>query len=130
MLVNEQRLNDYINRDNKLRNKNADLEKTVTDLLLNHPGSPPRAPVLEDAEKPKDSYVFIKGNPGNHGPLVPRRFITILSPGSSPAPFKEGSGRLELAQDIASKDNPLTARVMVNRIWLNHLWRGHRAHTG
>ena len=124
MLVNEQRLNDYINRDNKLKNKFADLEKSVTDLLLNHAGSPARAPVLQDADKPKDSYVFIKGNPGNHGPVVARRFITILSPGDTPKPFKEGSGRLELAQAIASKDNPLTARVMVNRIWLNHFGEG------
>ena len=39
-------------------------------------------------------------------------------------PFTEGSGRLELAQAIASKDNPLTARVMVNRVWLHHFGKG------
>ncbi len=67
--------------------------------------------------------MFIKGNPGNRGPSAPRHFLTILA-GDNPALFKDGSGRLELARDIASKDNPLTARVMVNRIWLNHFGEG------
>ena len=123
MLLDEQRLNNFINRDNKLRNKLADLEKAVTELVITHPGSPARAPVLEDAEKPKDSYVFIKGNVGNRGPVVPRHFLTILA-GDNPPVFKEGSGRLELARAIASKDNPLTARVFVNRVWLNHFGEG------
>ncbi|MDB6068359.1 MAG: Protein of unknown function (DUF1553)/Protein of unknown function (DUF1549)/Planctomycete, partial [Pedosphaera sp.] len=123
MLLDEQRLNTFINRDNKLRGKVTDLEKAVSDLVVNHPGSPARASVLLDADKPKDSYVFIKGNPGNHGPVASRHFFTILS-GDTPQNFKDGSGRLELAKDIASKDNPLTARVMVNRIWLNHFGEG------
>ncbi len=92
-------------------------------MVVTDPGSPARAPVLEDAEKPKDSNVFIKGNPGNRGPVVPRHFFSILS-GDNPLPFKDGSGRLELARDIASKDNPLTARVMVNRVWLYHFGEG------
>jgi hypothetical protein len=50
------------------------------------------------------------------GPLVPRHFLSILSPGA-PVPFKEGSGRKELALAIADRNNPLTARVMANRIW-------------
>ena len=40
------------------------------------------------------------------------------------APFKNGSGRLEFAQTIASKDNPLTARVLANRAWLHHFGAG------
>jgi len=47
---------------------------------------------------------------------VPRRFIRVLCDGE-PKPFKEGSGRKELAEAIASPQNPLTARVMVNRVW-------------
>jgi Protein of unknown function (DUF1553)/Protein of unknown function (DUF1549)/Planctomycete cytochrome C len=123
MLVDEPRLNGFINREGKLRKQRADLEKAVSDLLINHPGSPARASVLEDAEKPKDSFVFIKGNPGNRGPQVPRHFLTILSGEDSPS-FHDGSGRLELAKAIANKDNPLTARVMVNRIWLHHFGEG------
>ncbi|MDB6111176.1 MAG: hypothetical protein JWR69_2926, partial [Pedosphaera sp.] len=123
MLLDDQRLNAFINRDNKLRNKLADLEKAVTELVVTHPGSPARAPALQDADKPKDSYVFIKGNVGNRGPVVPRHFLSILA-GDNPPPFKEGSGRLELARAIANKNNPLTARVMVNRIWLHHFGEG------
>jgi Protein of unknown function (DUF1553) len=54
---------------------------------------------------------------------VPRRFLAVLS-GSERKPFTRGSGRLELARAIASTDNPLTARVMVNRIWLHHFGAG------
>ncbi|MDB6016991.1 MAG: Protein of unknown function (DUF1553)/Protein of unknown function (DUF1549)/Planctomycete [Pedosphaera sp.] len=123
MVLDEQRLNNFINRDNKLRNKLATLENALSDLILTHPGSPARAPVLQDADKAKDSFVFIKGNVGNRGPQVPRHFLTILS-GDNPPPFNDGSGRLELARAITSSTNPLTARVMVNRIWLNHFGEG------
>jgi len=54
---------------------------------------------------------------------VPRQFPLILA-GEHRKPFQQGSGRLELAQAIASKENPLTARVMVNRIWLHHFGEG------
>jgi len=70
--------------------------------------------VMED--KPHDLNVFLRGNPDNKGPVEPRHFLKILSNGE-PVPFKEGSGRKELAEAIASPTNPLTARVMVNRVW-------------
>jgi hypothetical protein len=54
---------------------------------------------------------------------VPRRFLEILSGPSNP-PFTNGSGRLELARAIASPNNPLTARVYVNRVWLHHFGEG------
>ena len=123
MFLDEGRLNNLINRDMKLRNTFNDLQKSLSDLVVDHPGSPARAPVLQDAAKPADSYVFIKGNPGTRGPVAPRHFLSILA-GDNPPNFKDGSGRLELARAIASKDNPLTARVMVNRIWLHHFGEG------
>jgi hypothetical protein len=95
-----------------------------SDLLeMVHPGAPARAPVLVDSATPKDSPVFIRGEAENKGDIVPRRFLEALSGPSRPA-FKNGSGRLELAQAIANKNNPLTARVMVNRVWQHHFGEG------
>ncbi|HEY7117381.1 MAG TPA: DUF1553 domain-containing protein, partial [Tepidisphaeraceae bacterium] len=71
--------------------------------------------IVEEGE-PHDLNVFIRGNVDRKGPVVPRRFLAILSPGT-PKPFKDGSGRRELAMAIADRNNPLTARVMVNRVW-------------
>jgi len=92
-------------------------------LLLTHEGADQRAMVVQDKAQPKDSPVFIRGQAGTPGDLVPRHFLEILS-GGHPTPFKQGSGRLELAQAIASKNNPLTARVIVNRVWLHHFGEG------
>jgi hypothetical protein len=81
--------------------------------------APPRAMVLEDLPKPHEPRVFLRGNPSNRGQRVPRRFLRVLSDGTPP-PFTDGSGRLELARAIADPQNPLTARVIVNRVWLAH----------
>jgi hypothetical protein len=78
---------------------------------------------LVDSPQPKNSRVFIRGNPNRLGEEAPRQFLTILSR-DKPQPFTLGSGRLELARAIASRDNPLTARVMVNRLWLHHFGAG------
>jgi hypothetical protein len=86
----------------------------------------PRKPVihsLTEGAKPANLRVYIRGNPATLGEEAPRRFLAILS-GDNPPAFTKGSGRLELAKAIASKDNPLTARVMVNRIWAHHFGRG------
>jgi hypothetical protein len=71
-----------------------------------------------------DGKVFIRGNPNTPGPAAPRQFITALHH-IAPEPFpKDKSGRLQLAQAIASKNNPLTARVIVNRVWGWHFGDG------
>lgn len=68
-----------------------------------------------------DVPVFVGGDPKNFGPVTPRHFLSLLAKGGhSPA----GSGRKELAELIASPSNPLTARVMVNRIWHHLFGRG------
>ncbi len=64
--------------------------------------------------------IFVRGSAGRRGDAVPRQFLTAFTNGES-KPFSDGSGRLELAKAIASRDNPLTARVAVNRIW-GHLF--------
>lgn len=94
------------------------LQRRLDELEATDPGAPLRAMALLDNETPVEPVVFKRGNPGNHGPKVPRQFLGILQPDRTP--FKKGSGRYELAQAIASRDNPLTARVMVNRIWLEY----------
>lgn len=78
---------------------------------------------LVDRSIPRQSFVFVRGQAGSHGKKVPRRFLTALG-GSDEQPFQRGSGRLELAEKIATKDNPLTARVAVNRIWLRLIGKG------
>jgi hypothetical protein len=95
----------------------------LTRLDASHPGAPQRAMALVDSPRPKNSRVFIRGNPNRPGEEVPRQFLAILS-GDKREPFTHGSGRLELARAIASRENPLTARVMVNRLWLHHFGAG------
>ncbi|MFM9961729.1 MAG: PSD1 and planctomycete cytochrome C domain-containing protein [Planctomycetaceae bacterium] len=77
------------------------------------------AMTLTEEAKPFDPYIFLRGQQGNHGPQVPRQFLSVVA-GSDRKPFANRSGRLELAQAIASPTNPLTARVIVNRVWLHH----------
>lgn len=74
-----------------------------------------------ETRKPGNVKLNVRGNPSNLGEEVPRRFLTALAV-EEPAPFRQGSGRLELAEAVAS--HPLTARVMVNRIWQHHFGRG------
>jgi hypothetical protein len=82
----------------------------------NLPPNPAMVHMVEDAATPQDLNVFIRGNVERKGPVAPRRFITVLC-ASEPTPFHEGSGRRELAMAITDARNPLTARVMVNRVW-------------
>jgi len=79
--------------------------------------------VVADVPKPKDSYIYIRGERNKKGPIVPRQFLEILS-GPDRKPFTEGSGRLELAQAILSPTDPLPARVEVNRVWMYHFGEG------
>jgi len=79
--------------------------------------------VVDDGEKARDLNVFIRGNVERKGPVVERRFLQILCDGE-PKRFTVGSGREELAESISSRANPLTARVMVNRVWTILFGRG------
>ena len=97
--------------------------KRVADLESQVPEKYPFHHVIADVENPENEHVHIRGNADNLGEEAPRRFLQILCDGE-PTPFTEGSGRLELAREIASPANPLTARVMANRIWLEHFGRG------
>jgi hypothetical protein len=78
---------------------------------------------VAEGKKIEDCTVQLKGDPTRPGKLVPRRFPVVLG-GHELPDGEHGSGRVELADWIASPDNPLTARVMVNRIWQHHFGRG------
>jgi hypothetical protein len=66
--------------------------------------------------------MHLRGDPEKPGDEVPRRWLEIL--GGQEVPADSGSGRLQLAQWLTDRSNPLTARVMVNRIWQNHFGKG------
>jgi hypothetical protein len=95
------------------------LKWTVDTWRATGAGAPPRAMALQELHHPIQPKVFVRGNPNSTGPAVSRRFLSALSEGE-PKPFKDGSGRLELARAIVDRNNPLTARVLVNRVWMHH----------
>ena len=78
---------------------------------------------LTEGPKIANVPVLLRGNPETPGEDAPRKFLTILAGDNAPI-FTKGSGRLELANSIADRNNPLTARVMVNRIWQHHFGVG------
>lgn len=101
-----------------IQNKMRDRDNAIARVESTHPGRPNRAMALVDSPNPFDPYVFRRGKPGSRGDNVPRRYLDLLTPKDEV--YENGSGRLELAKAIADHDNPLTARVMVNRVWMHH----------
>jgi hypothetical protein len=127
-------LNDENRKANKLKDDalKADVAKRMTEAQARLAAARARAETegpeslrfamaVRDAEKPQDYAVRIRGEVDDLGPVVPRGFLSVLAGASTPKIAPERSGRLEMARWIASRDNPLTARVMINRIW-NHLF--------
>ncbi|HVR73582.1 MAG TPA: PSD1 and planctomycete cytochrome C domain-containing protein [Planctomycetota bacterium] len=99
------------------------LQSQIEAWLIDGPGAAPHAVILEDKAVQRNPRVFIRGNPSTRGDEVPRRFLEAIAGPGRPS-FETGSGRMELARSIASSENPLTARVMVNRVWLHHFGAG------
>jgi len=100
----------------------GEYQKLIKEVETLAAKGPPRAMALVDAERPHDPRIFLRGHPNRLGDPVPRQFLKALDPNRKP--FTTGSGRLGLARAIASKDNPLTARVFVNRVWMQHFGTG------
>jgi hypothetical protein len=96
------------------------LERQRAELTRNAPKQEVAFAVVEG--KPADARLHLRGDPEKLGEAVPRRWLEVL--GGQPIATKAGSGRLDLANWVASKGNPLTARVMANRIWLHHFGKG------
>jgi hypothetical protein len=88
-------------------------------MAVKSPVAPPRAMILADEPIPYEPRIFLRGNPVTLGPKVPRQFLEILASGPR-QPFATGGGRLDLARAIADPANPLTSRVLVNRVWMHH----------
>ncbi|RPI79175.1 MAG: DUF1553 domain-containing protein, partial [Planctomycetaceae bacterium] len=92
--------------------------------LLVLPDGPDRTKLEFRPGEAQNVAMQIRGNPSNVGPLVERRFLRVLSPNGGPQVFQRGSGRRELAQSFVTAAAPLTARVIVNRVWRQHFGRG------
>ena len=107
----------YLNRAD--RNKYTELQKKVESFQASSPLAPPRAMAVVDNPQPSEPHVFIRGNPARPGKQVPRQFLLVMA-GNDRQPFQSGSGRLELAEKIVAADNPLTRRVIANRLWMHH----------
>jgi hypothetical protein len=86
-------------------------------------GAPPRAQCVEDTDKPEPGFIFLRGNSKNKGQSVEPQFLQILCDDTR-KPFTKGSERLQLAQAITDARNPLTSRVIVNRVWAWHFGTG------
>lgn len=99
------------------------LQDEVDRWLIESPLAPAHALSLVDREMLRPARIFRRGNPANRGPEVTRHFVSVVA-GPNPTPFRQGSGRLELAKAIVDPTNRLTARVWVNRVWQHHFGAG------
>ncbi len=91
--------------------------------LFELPGEKPFMVMAPKEAVPRNLRVHLRGNRFTLGQTVPRGFLQIISQEKSPLRTTQ-SGRVEFARWIASRENPLTARVMVNRIWQHHFGVG------
>ena len=105
-----------------IRDQITNRKRNVDALKVTSPGAPPRAMVVRDGPI-NEPVIFIRGNPGRRGKNVPRQFLEVAS-WAERKPFTRGSGRLDLAEAIVDPHNPLTSRVIVNRIWQHHFGTG------
>jgi len=112
------------------RQEFASIEAELTELRQNPPPAFPLALAAQEGGVPRTGYegfgdarVHIRGNYQRLGRKVPRHFPRIIA-GDEQPPITQGSGRLDLARWIARAEHPLTARVMVNRIWQHHFGAG------
>ena len=108
---------EFLNRAD--RDHIAKLTSKITAHQSAAPAELGRAMVLQDRAKPAEPVVFIRGNPRRRGNKVPRHFVEVVA-GESRDAFENGSGRLDLAEAIIAPANPLTPRVIVNRVWMHH----------
>ena len=112
------------------RQKLLRFQEAIADVEATHPGAPDKAMTLEDAKQSRPVFVMFRGDPARRGPSVAKQFPAYFSDRLDGGKFSNGSGRFELAEKIVDPRNPLTARVIVNRIWRMHFGRGLVADAG
>lgn len=110
----------------RIRGARDRAESVKSDLDLFYEDGTPRtlAMGMLDRDRPINSPLLVRGDIKQPGETVPRGLVEVLCAKDEPRNISQGSGRLDLAYWIASKDNPLTARVMANRIWLKLMGQG------
>ncbi|MFT7630037.1 MAG: hypothetical protein ACI87E_001042 [Mariniblastus sp.] len=110
----------------KIKRLNDQIENLDRELkTLKKNGSPTVAVAMsvKEGKSPRNGHLHIRGSIRNLGPVVERGFISVCGGETVPSLSESESGRLQLAEWIASAEHPLTARVYVNRVW-RHLF-GH-----
>ena len=115
--------------DSSINDQIYKLRNAVSEHLADGAHGPPRAHSLVETGLATDPRILLRGNPGRPGRQVPRKFLSVLrrsAPESAQfgGSFPASTARLHLARAIASRDNPLTARVLVNRVWGHHFGAG------
>ena len=98
-----------------------DMASRLKKLRQNRPLGPAFAMGVRDLPKPADCQVRLRGDVASLGPAIPRGYLTALPVPAAPRPAADQSGRLQFAEWLVHEENPLAARVMVNRIW-SHLF--------
>lgn len=131
--VNDQLSNTAAETDNTpagLKSRKAELDKKIGSLdtrLLHLAYIEPKAAFaysVHDSTKPADGHITIRGSAHAPGDAVPRGFVRVASNAPWPEIPSDASGRAQLADWLASADNPLPARVTVNRIWQRFFGEG------
>jgi len=108
----------------ELKDAVAKCEQALAELEGTSKSDAGQAMGVTDRLKIIEGHIRIRGESQKLGDAVSRGFVTVATPGKAPQFSATHSGRLELAQWITSRDNPLTARVAVNRIWRQLFGRG------
>ena len=104
------------------KTKLNEIRSEIEQLKKSEPTQPAKAHVLAESGS-ADMHIALRGDLRKKGEIAPRQFIEIIG-GKERKKYSEGSGRIELSNSVIDPSNPLTARVIVNRIWGWHFGHG------